>query len=46
MNFIAWANGKPCPICKKPFDKPDIDHLLSHPEAIEKLFPDGSGERA
>lgn len=35
---IEWGNGEPCPICKRPFEKPDIDHLVSHPEAQEMLF--------
>jgi hypothetical protein len=37
-NFIAWGNGEPCPICKQPFQKPDMNHLLTHPEAVEILF--------
>lgn len=35
---IAWGNGEPCPICKEPFQVPDIVHLLSHPEAHKMLF--------
>jgi len=37
--MIAWGNGEPCPVCGKRFEKPDIEHLMSHPEAKEKLFP-------
>lgn len=39
--MIAWGNGEPCPICKRPFDKPDTGHLLAHPEALARL----EGER-
>ena len=38
--MIGWGNGEPCPICGKEFDKPDMEHLLSHPEAMNKLFPE------
>jgi len=40
---IAWGNGEPCPICKKPFAEPDIEHLLTHPEAMDILFPKKEG---
>lgn len=38
--MIAWGNGEPCPICGKPFEKADMDHLLSHPEAMKILHPE------
>lgn len=37
--MIAWGNGEPCPVCGKHFEAADAKHLLSHPEAMEKLFP-------
>ena len=39
--MMAWGNGEPCPICKKHFDRPSMEHLFSHPEAMEILFPKG-----
>lgn len=38
MGKITWGNGEPCPICKQPFEEPDLKHLLSHPEAKKLLF--------
>ena len=37
--MLAWGNGEPCPICNKPYKTPDIEHLLSHPELKNILFP-------
>lgn len=38
--LIAWGNGEPCPICGKEFEMADMDHLLSHPEAMKILHPE------
>ena len=40
--MIDWGNGEPCPICGKAFEKPDIKHLLEHPEAMARLFGEAS----
>lgn len=42
--MIAWRNGEPCPICGKKFEQADMGHLLSHPEAMKLLFPEGNNE--
>jgi hypothetical protein len=39
LGWIAWSDGEPCPICGEPFARPDIPHLLAHPEAMEELCP-------
>jgi hypothetical protein len=37
--YIAWGNGEPCPVCGKLFERADVGHLLTHPEAVQRLFP-------
>jgi hypothetical protein len=41
--LIAWGNGEPCPICQQPFEQADVEHLLTHPEAVARLFPAQEG---
>lgn len=40
VGVLAWGNGEPCPICGKHFEKANLEHFLSHPEAMSTLFPD------